>query len=248
MRQPVIATLILLSVSAAIFLGLKGRAEVDLLRAAPASALAALVVNDPASDLDLADRIDWGDWFSGDPAGLLERIPAPVREQMEALMDEDLEKALLIVHRLEKRESGAWKIHFTALLRPKARRGLMAERRIEAAIVSVFGSSMTTTERESLRIYQGERPEQTLHQVRLPGFLVVSNTGEGRDEVLGSWIGKRPRLTGRRGFQFVAERLPTDRGLFFYCDCAKLLPLLPEFGYQIQRVGGQVRDRAVVAP
>ncbi len=248
MRLPLAATLSLLSVSALflILLPPRGRVESELQRAVPAGALGVIVLNNPSKDLELPSQIDLGAWISGDPGKVLEKIPPAIRDQIGSLMKEDLDEAWGILHRLEPRESGAWRIHFSALLKPKPGHLESVREHIRRAMESAFGEGMESAEEGPIRVFKGSQPGQFLFQVRLAGFLVVSNSAEGRDDSLRSWFGKGPRISGSPGFQRVKAHLPSDQGVFLYCDCKRILPVLPEFGYQIERRAGAVRSRSFV--
>ena len=62
---------------------------------------------------------------------------------------------------------------------------------IEAAVTSIFGAeNLEISEYQNIMVYRGKEPGQVLYQVRMPDYLLVSNSSEGWQKTLRTATGK----------------------------------------------------------
>ena len=208
----------------------------------PEDILALAVITDPPSDLDFLRQTRLAAWLNVDPeAGL-------VRELAGALpvFSREVRKAWLIVHALEHRADDRWRLHFTLLLIPRTDRAAMLEEQIASMVWERFGAgTVDVVDRDSVRIYTGKEPGEILYQVRTPDYLMLSNSQDGWEKMLGTELGTESSLADNLSFQKVRSRLAGDAGLFLYVRSGRLLPMLPEFGYSLRWAQGGDRERFV---
>ena len=204
-------------------------------RFVPQDVLGLMVLTQPPTRLEFLEQSSLGRWFDLVSQDLEERIPDEVREQVVSLFKDELEDVWLLIHHLEGRPEGSWRIHFTGLLKPRPLQRRALEFRIERVVKDIFGAARTqTSEHQNVRIYRGSEPGQILYQVQMPDFLLISNSEEGWQKTLRTIAGEEASLAERTSFRRVQSHLRIDEGLFLYFKANRLFPLFPEFGYLIR--------------
>ena len=213
----------------------------------PEDALGLLVIDHPPANLDFLDEGTLGN-LGLDIQSLRQRLASELGTELRVLFLEDLENLWFIIHGLEHRETGAWKVQFTALLTPRALRTELVKLRVEAAVRNIFGSPTKVLDREDIRVYSGSGTGQILYQVLLPGVLVISNSERGWKKTLRTAAGKELSLAKNFSFRRVKNHLPIDAGVFIYVNAKKILPLLPSFAYALHQSRGEWREKYYQVP
>lgn len=199
----------------------------------PQDVLGLMVLTHPPTRLDFLEHSSVGRWFDLVAQDLEERIPDEVREQVVSLFRDELESVWLLIHHLEGRPEGSWRIHFTGLLKPRPLQRRALELRIEQVVKDVFGA-VQTSEHQNVRIYRGRKPGQVIYQVQMPDFLLVSNSEEGWQKTMRTIAGEEASLAEMTSFRRVQAHLGMEEGLFLYFKANRIFPLFPEFGYLIR--------------
>jgi hypothetical protein len=238
----------ILVLSISLLIWLRHEPERGLEVVVPHDVLGLVVLNNVPPNLDFLDRLPLDHWVDVEIESLREKIPEELREEFSALMAGDLQSAWIILHRLDHRPEGTWRIHFSALLVPKPLRLDALGERTESAALRLFGAERTfKLERENISFYRGAGPGQVLYQVRMPQFLIVSNSSEGLPQVLDTLFGKRASLADNPSFQRIKNRLRSSRGAFVYFDAGRILPVFPAVGYSLRWEGQRVYDQFYLA-
>ena len=199
----------------------------------PQDVLGLMVLTHLPSRLDFLEQSSLGRWFDLVSQDLEERIPDEVREEVVPLFKEELENVWLLIHHLEGKPEGSWRIHFTGLLKPRPFQRPALENRIERVVKDIFGD-VQTSEHQNVRLYRGSEPGQVLYQVQMPDFLLISNSEEGWQKTLRTIAGEEASLAETDSFRRVQSHLRVDDGLFLYFKANRIFPLFPEFGYLIR--------------
>lgn len=199
----------------------------------PRDILGLMVLTHLPSRLDFLEHSSLGRWFDLVSQDLEERVPDEVREEVVPLFREELENVWLLIHHLEGKPEGSWRIHFTGLLKPQPFQRPALELRIERVVKDIFGSAQIS-EHQNVRLYRGSEPGQILYQVQMPDFLLISNSEEGWRKTLRTIAGEEVSLAETSSFRRVQSHLRMDGGLFLYFKANRLFPLFPEFGYLIR--------------
>jgi hypothetical protein len=202
-------------------------------RFVPQDILGLMVLTHPPSRLDFLEGSSLGRWFDLGSEDLEESIPDAVREQVVPLFRDELESVWLLIHHLEGKPEGSWRIHFTGLLKPQPFQRPALELRIERAVKDIFGGAQIS-EHQNVRLYRGSEPGHVLYQVEMPDFLLISNSEEGWQKTLRTIAGEEASLAETASFRRVQSHLRMDGGLFLYFKANRLFPLFPEFGYLIR--------------
>jgi hypothetical protein len=211
----------------------------------PGDILALVVVTNPPASLDFLDQAQLRQWLDLDSQTVLENIPEQLQGPLLSLFVGEAKSVWIFVHHLARQENESWRIHFTALLVPRSpQRPQALELPIEAAVKSLFGAeNLETSEHQNILIYSGREPGQILYQMRMPDYLLVSNSFEGFQKTLQTATGKETGLSSDPSFQRVKNHLRIDEGLFLYFRANRIFPLLPEFGYLIRWQAGQFSEQ-----
>ena len=172
----------------------------------PQDVLGLMVLTHPPTRLDFLEHSSVGRWFDLVAQDLEERIPDEVREQVVSLFRDELEIVWLLIHHLEGRPEGSWRIHFTGLLKPRPLQRRALELRIEQVVKDVFGA-VQTSEHQNVRIYRGRKPGQVIYQVQIPDFLLVSNSEEGWQKTMRTIAGEEASLDEMTSFRSVQAHL-----------------------------------------
>ena len=206
----------------------------------PGDVLGLIVITDPPTSLDFLKQTRLGRWFDLASEDLPERIPDKVREQVVSLFTQDVESLWFFIHQLVRQTNGSWRIHFTALLRPRPLHRRALELRIELAVQDLFGTTQTEILKvQNILVYTGSEPGQILYQVPMPDFLLLSNSKEGWQKTLRTSAGEGASLAESVTFRRITSHLKIDDGLFLYSKANRLFPLFPEFGYLIRWQNGE---------
>ncbi len=209
----------------------------------PQDILGLIVITDPPTNLDFLEHSRLRNWFDLASENLRGSIPEEVREQAVSLFTDDVESLWFFVHHLERQANGSWRIHFTALLRPRPLHGQALELRIELAVQNTFGAAQTDVlDYENIRVYKGGESGQILYQVQMPDFLLLSNSEEGWQKTLRTTAGTEASLAESGSFRRIKSHLRINAGLFLYFKADRLFPLLPEFGYLIRWQKGEFSE------
>ncbi len=209
----------------------------------PQDILGLIVITHPPTNLDFLEHARLRNWFELASENLRGRIPEEVREQVVSLFTDDVESLWFFIHHLDRQANGSWRIHFTALLRPRPLHGRALELRIELAVQNAFGAAQTDVlDYQNVRVYTGSESGQILYQVQMPDFLLVSNSEEGWQKTLRTTAGTEASLAESSSFRRIKSHLRIDAGLFLYLKANRLFPLLPEFGYLIRWQEGELSE------
>lgn len=214
-------------------------------RVVPRDILALVVLTDPPASWDFLDQVQLRRWLDLDSQTVFENLPDPLKDLLVSLFVGEAKSVWFFVHHLAQQENLSWRIHFTALLVPRSPRRVQAlELPIEAAVTSIFGAeNLEISEYQNILVYRGKEPGQVLYQVRMPDYLLVSNSSEGWQKTLRTATGKEESLSQDPSFQRVKNHLRIDEGLFLYFRANRIFPLLPEFGYLIRWQAGQISEQ-----
>jgi hypothetical protein len=219
-------------------------------RVVPEDILALAVMTNIPAGLDFLDQVQLRQWLDLDSQALLGNLPDQLQDSLVSLFVSDAKSVWFFVHQLAQQENDSWRIHFTSLLVPRSPGGIQAlEAPVEAAVTSIFGAeNMETFEYQNIVVYRGKEPGQVLYQVRMPDYLLVSNSAEGWRKTLRTATGKEEGLSQDPSFQRVRNHLRIDEGFFLYFRANRLSPILPEFGYLIRWPAGRVSERYYEVP
>ncbi|MGH9340218.1 MAG: hypothetical protein ACRD1R_11695 [Acidobacteriota bacterium] len=240
----IILILLLLQFSAGLIWRLRPPQKEELYSLIPKDVLGLIVIDEAPERLDFLERTQLGKWADVDIQSVREKIPPALREQLVLIFDHDLEEAWIFVHHLERQEEGSLRIHFSALLEPQALHQQALELRIKMGVLNTFGPSDTQVlEQENILIYRGTEPGQILYLVRMPGYLMISNSDPGWLRTLRTSAGKQESLAESYSFRKIKSHVWPGDGIFLYFNARQLFPLLPEFGYSVRWEEGEISDR-----
>lgn len=184
-----------------------------------------------------------GEWAEmGDEEGLAGQIPPETLEFYTELFRENLRGMWVGLHLLERKEGGAMRPHFTAVLAPRRGRLESVEQWLSSQVLEVFGRDATTERAGEARLFRGPEPGQILYVLRRQKVLFVSNSEAAWSETLAQWAGGANSLVEDPGYREVRSRLPAAPDLLIYFRGSRLFPYLPEFGYAVRWVNGQAFD------
>ncbi len=235
-----------LSVSSVALIGFLGPGKTSTYeQVVPGDVLGLVVVTNPPASLDFLDQVQLQQWLDLDAQAILESVPEGLQDPLLSLFVREAKSIWFFVHHLARQEDESWRLHFTALLAPRAPRRTQAlESSVEAAVTGVFGAdSIETSEYQNVVIYRGREPGQVLYQARMPDYLLVSNSSEGWQKTLRTALGQEENLSQDPSFQRVKNHLGVNEGLFLYLRANRLVPLLPDFGYLIRWQAGQFSEQ-----
>jgi len=205
----------------------------------PASALGLMIVNRFPDSFDFLSETRLGEWLELDPAELENRVAA---EWFVALKG-SLSRAILILHSVEQKESGSFRPHITAFLRPKFNRALEVKDWIFSEAAERFGKDVARVEEEgSAQVIRGLEAGQVLYVAIEEGWLIVSNSDFGWRDVQLVSSDRLPRLRSKKSFTEIENHIGTHQDLFFYFGGEGVDGLLPEFGYGVTIEGEEVID------
>ena len=240
-----IVVLFLLSAGFIWYLPPPGKSGLDEM--VPEDVLGLLVINHPPANLDFLDESIF-DNLGLDTQILRQRLTSELGAELRILFREDLENLWFIVHGLEHRETGAWKVQFTALLTPRPLRTKFVKLRVEAVVRNIFGFPTRILDCEYIRVYSGSRTGQVLYQALLPETLVISNSEQGWKKTLRTAAGKELSVARNFSFRRVKNYLPIDAGVFIYVNAHKIFPLLPSFAYAVRQRRGEWEGKYYQVP
>jgi hypothetical protein len=217
-------------------------------RLVPSDALAVAVLSQAPGTLDALDSARIREFVDVDIEAIRQRVPEDIRKELSLLFSQDLDSAWLIVHDLERRDE-AWRPHFTLALAPKPLHAELLELRTELLAIKLLGDTKALVSDNGLiRAYRGSSGSQMIYRVRMPGFLLLSNSEEGLTKTLRAFAGKDASLASSLPFQRVTSHLDVNQGFFLYVNSSRVLSFLPEFGYSVKWTQGEVRDEFYVTP
>lgn len=232
MRLSAVVVLLLCQVSLSLIWFLQPSHRDAFERFVPQDILALMVLTHAPTSLDFMEQSSLGRWFDLGVQDWGGRVPPELQEQVIPLFRDEIDDLWLLIHHMEGRPGGSWRIHFTGLLKPQPFQLPALELRIERVVKDIFGSAQTqTSQRENVRIYRGSEPGQILYQILMPDFLLISNSEEGWQKTLRTIAGEETSLAEQASFRRVQSHLRIEDGLFLYFKADRLFPLFPEFGY-----------------
>ncbi len=234
MRSAVLVCLLLTAASGWLFLAADSPAEAPFeIPPLPANLLGYAVVNEPRANLALLReiRLEALELDARD----LEAGVSPVLDGLEQLAATGAPHLWILIHGLERRPDAPGKIHFSLLVRRSPEREAQLEEAVRGLAESLFQAPARLLEDGRVRLLLGPSPRQTLYQVRLPRWLVISNSEQGWKQTLDVWAGRAPSQASRAAYRNLRRRFDFGEGIFVYGDGRQVLPLLPEFGYQLRR-------------
>ena len=209
----------------------------------PADLAGLVMVNRFPDSLDFLPQTRLGEWLNDDAGLFKARLAEQAEGEWFSVLKESLERACLVVHTLEQKESGAYRPHVTAYLWPLSGRSAAVEEWIQTKVVERFGVDRTTIVQEgAVRVFRGEAVGEVLYLSHERGYLIVSNSESGWKNVQLALAGRAPNLGERRSYKDVRSRIDQGIDLFFYFSGAAAHSLLPEFGYGVRVDKDQVTD------
>ncbi|HUG43872.1 MAG TPA: hypothetical protein VMN76_06485 [Acidobacteriota bacterium] len=208
----------------------------------PDTVLALIAVSD-VPDWQTLKESPLGEWaqLEGEE-GLAGQIPPEKLEAYSDLFRENLTGLWVGLHLLERKENGALRPHFTAVLAPRRGRLQSVEQWLSTQVLDVFGQNASVERAGEARLFRGPEPGQILYVIRRQKVLVVSNSEAAWSETLAQWAGGANSLADDPGYRQVRSRLPSAPDLLVYFRGSRLLPFLPEFGYAVRWVDGEAFD------
>ena len=240
-----IVVLFFLSSGLILYLQTPGKFVLDEM--VPQDVLGLLVIDHPPISLDSLGKGILSS-LGLDIQTLQRQLTSELTAKLGALFLEDLNNLWLIIHGFEHRESGAWKLQFTALLTPHPFRAEFVKLQIEAAVKNIFHSPTRVLDQGDIRVYRGSQTGQVLYQAILPEVLVISNNEGSWKKTLRAAAGKEPSLAKDSSFRRVKNHLPIDAGVFIYVNIQKIFPLLPNFAYTLTHRRGEWKEKYYEVP
>lgn len=218
--------------------------EQDFSASIPDDVLGVIVARDPGLDLEVLRQSRFADWIELGRRQAGEETARELTRQVRDLFATDLREAWIAVHGLRHKAPQRWRIQFSAFLVPRSGHITALTQRLKLALLRRFGASHTSIQvRENITVYQGRNRGEVFLQIRMPGFLVVSNTEAGCLQILKLMARPGPSsLAEKRSFKQIRSHLPHGPGLFLYVDASKFYPALPEFGYFFTVEDGRLMD------
>lgn len=206
--------------------------------------LGMLLVREFPDSLEYLDQTRLGRWLELKSEDLREEIPESIRWRISELLDRTLQSAGFALHNLEKKENGAWRVHFTAFLMPYAGQEDSLGEALEYWVEHVFGTPEFEVFREGeMRIYRGQDPGEMLYRLDRPEFLLISNSEEGWEKTLETLSGRIPSLYDQISYRKISMEAGENYSVFLYLRAGEILSLAPEFGYAVKWNDGAVKDR-----
>ena len=215
--------------------------EIDVM--VPSELAGLVIVNRLPDSLDFLPRTRLGEWLDVEPVEIEAKLNLEIDREWVDEFRKNLVQAAVILHSLQRRESGSFRPHFTGLLR--LRRGWQpyVEEWLEQEVLGRFGEDQTKIlEQGPVKVFQGEQDGQIFYMSSEDGWLIFSNSKRGWEAVQLTLAGRRPSLKEIRSFQEVRERVDDTSDLFFYFSGLGTEQFLPEFGYSVRLEGDQVDD------
>lgn len=211
----------------------------------PDDILALVVLSNPPSNWDFLGQTKLKQWLDLNHEAFLGNMSDQLKDLLLLQFVREVESIWFFVHHLSQQQDKAWRVHFTALLVPhSSQRTQVLELPIKMAITRVFGAgNVETSENKNILTYTGRHSGQVLYQIRMPDYLMISNSVDGWQKTLRAATGSEDNLSQNPFFQKVKSRLRIDDGLFLYFRADQLFPLLPKFGYLISWQTGQFSEQ-----
>ena len=239
----IIALLLLIQLSFGLLWCLRPEDEADLTHSVPHDVLGLLILNPPIPDLTQLRSTRAAAWLEWGKESIQEGSVWPGEGIVKPLLDRHIERAYILLHGLEPRTNQTYRMHVTALLVPKPFHGRALELAVRLALNALFASREAfPAEAGSVSVYRGAKREQLVYQVRMPRFLLLSNSLEGWRKTLRTGDGQLPDLRESTTFRRIQAYLPWRQGVFLYVDGRRILPLLPTFGYSVRWQEERLRD------
>lgn len=208
----------------------------------PDNVLALILVREVPDSLDQLSNTQLLQWLTPHLRQAQEKISEEELDEYLNLFRENLIQASGVIHSLQRKESGAFRVDFTLFLYPKQGRGWGLSRYLAEWGRRIFGADVQTLEEGPVRIVRGSEEGQILYLVQMPGYLIVSNTGTGWEQTLETLREERPSLAENADFRRVRHALQESE-IFVYFRGPRVLPILPEFAYGINLEGKNSTDR-----
>jgi hypothetical protein len=206
---------------------------------APSSLLGMVVVNKFPESLDFLPQTRLGEWLDLEPTEIEERLST---EWLDSLK-EQVDQAILVIHTLQRKESGALRPHFTVFLWPRSGQGRAVESWIKGEVIKRFGKDSTTIREEGpVQVMRGSKKGEILYLSREKGWVIASNSESGWKDVQLTLANRAPSLADGIGFREIRNNIEADGDLFFYYSGQVGGFLLPEFGYSVIIEGEEVSD------
>lgn len=243
MKMPTAGVFILLLLAGLLWWLLPASSRVEPIDAlVPDNVLALILVREVPETLDQLSHTRLAQWLTPHLREVEEKVTEEELEEYLALFREHLVQASGVIHSLQRKDAGSFRIDFTLFLHPRKGRGGGLSRYVEEWGRRLFGPTAQILEEGPVRILKGSDEGQILYLVQMPGYLVVSNTGAGWEQTLETLRQERPSLAEDSDFKKVRRALQ-ETEIFLYFRGPGVLPVLPEFGYGINLDGQISTDR-----
>ena len=241
--KSVIALLFLIQLSLGLLWFLHPGDETDLTDSIPHDVLGLLILSPPVPHLSQLRSTRAGAWLQWGGESLQQESDWPGWRVLSPLLDRHIERAYVLLHGLEPKTTQTYRLQVTALIVPKPFHAVALEWHLQLALNALLSSpTALPTKAGSVSVYRGAQPEQMVYQVRMPQFLLLSNSLEGWRKTLRTGDGQLPDLRKSEPFRRVQAHLPWQRGIFLYLRGSRILSLLPTFGYSVRWQAEGLRD------
>jgi hypothetical protein len=213
-------------------------AKVQPIEMIPSRILGLVIADRLPYSLDFLPKTRLGEWLELDQ----ESLQSGPESEWFRLLSENLDKAMLVVHSLERKESGAFRPHMTAFLKPAVNHSLFVENWIKQEVMEHFGvEGVALQEEGSTTVIRGPKGGQILYSSTEGSWLIVSNSESGWKDVQLVLADRAPSLREKKSFGEIRRQIGDEYDLLFYFS-GEDDSVLPEFGYGVQVDGEEVVD------
>jgi hypothetical protein len=153
----------------------------------------------------------------------------------------------LILHRLEKRETGAYKLHWTLVLHREHSDSAKLKEELKGLATHILGGIQNVHVQAGRTTWEGNTEGRKLFLADSEPVLVVSNGNDLLGAVLESLEDDTPSLLQTPALAHIRSQLGDRSGVFVYLNGKRAFDILPVVGYQMWRDGKEVREMVAVA-
>jgi len=153
----------------------------------------------------------------------------------------------LILHRLEKREAGTYKLHWTLVLHRGHSDSARLKEELKGLATHILGGIQNVHVQADRTTWEGNTEGRSLFLADSEPVLVVSNGNDLLGAVLESLEDDTPSLLQTPALAHIRSQLGDRPGVFVYLNGKKAFDILPIVGYQMWREGKEVREKVAVA-
>ncbi|UCF37604.1 MAG: hypothetical protein JSU96_01680 [Acidobacteriota bacterium] len=209
----------------------------------PADTPALILVNRLPSSLNFVERTRFAGLVDLDTGELQARLNEAFSGiGLEALRD-NVSRAWLCIQGLEAKESGSFRINFSAVIEPAGFTDSELRTQIEQAVRKAFGEQKIRVNRQDeTAIFEGPEPGQLLYTGTREGYLLLANNVAGWRDLELTLSGHHASIANNEVFQRVTARVNPEMDLFVYVSQELAPGIIPGFAYGVTIVGEQVTE------